>query len=415
MMKLEKYSFGIGDRFGLQGKAQLQAIIKAKRIGINLMPVWNKSFREHQIVGTSPDDVRNEADDTVKALNWPESYYVDADHIGLQNVDAFLEASDFFTLDVADFTGRPASQKDIKGFVDKYSQYAGTLEIPGITTGYEVSRSLIEQTARKFLLAIKEAARIYRRIEHVKGEDNFITEVSMDETLEAQTPVELFFILAAISHENIPAQTIAPKFPGRFNKGVDYVGIPEQFKKEFRENLAVLSHAVREFDLPQNLKLSIHSGSDKFSIYKLIGRSLRKTGSGIHIKTAGTTWLEELIGLSESGDEGLAVAKEIYRLALDRKDELCRPYVAVLDIDSSRLPSSDEVDTWDGPTYGASLRHNPSCELYNPHFRQLLHVGFKIAAEMGDRYLKALRANEETVSRHVCENLFERHIKRLFL
>jgi len=82
-MILEKYSLGIGDRFGHQGKAQLQAIIRAKKEGVNITPVWNKSHREHTIIKTSPGDVRIEADETVKALGWSGSYCVDADHIGL--------------------------------------------------------------------------------------------------------------------------------------------------------------------------------------------------------------------------------------------------------------------------------------------------------------------------------------------
>ena len=92
-------------------------------------------------------------------------------------------------------------------------------------------------------------------------------------------------------------QTIAPKFTGRFNKGVDYVGDLAQFEKEFNDDLAVIAHAIAQYGLPNNLKLSVHSGSDKFSIYPIIGNALRRTGAGVHVKTAGTTWLEELIGL----------------------------------------------------------------------------------------------------------------------
>ena len=118
-----------------------------------------------------------------------------------------------------------------------------------------------------FLGAVREAAAIYKHIASAKGEDNFIAEVSMDEVENPQTPVELFFILQMISHYGIPAQTIAPKFTGRFNKGVDYVGDAEQFRKEFEQDLLVIDHAIKTFGLPDNLKLSVHSGSDKFTIY----------------------------------------------------------------------------------------------------------------------------------------------------
>ena len=107
-MILGKYSIGIGDRFGHQGKAQLAALTKAKEAGVDITPVWNKSNREHGIIGTRPMEVRREADQAVKACGWKAPYFVDADHIGLSNVDGFIEASDFFTLDVADYIGRSA-------------------------------------------------------------------------------------------------------------------------------------------------------------------------------------------------------------------------------------------------------------------------------------------------------------------
>ena len=278
-MILEKYSFGIGDRFGHQGKAQLAALIKAKQQGLNITPVWNKSHREHTIVGTKPAHTRTEADDAVAACEWDGPYFVDADHIALSNVDEFIESSDFFTLDVADFTGKPADEADVKSFIQKHKKYIGSLAIDGIDESLEISEQQIEAIAKKFLLAVKEAGKIYRHIEAAKGapakpgsdrtglRPDFITEVSMDETDEPQTPVEMFFILAAIADERIPAQTIAPKFTGRFNKGVDYVGDVTKFAKEFEEDLAVVAFAIKEFGLPENLKMSIHAGSEKFSIY----------------------------------------------------------------------------------------------------------------------------------------------------
>lgn len=90
-MKLGKYSFGIGDRFGFQGSALLDAMIKAQKDGINICPVWNKSNREHTTIGTKPADVRKEADEAVNAAGWMENYYVDADHINLSNVDLFMD------------------------------------------------------------------------------------------------------------------------------------------------------------------------------------------------------------------------------------------------------------------------------------------------------------------------------------
>ena len=412
-MKIEKFSFGMGDRFYHQGKAQLQALVNARDAGIDVSPVWNKSDREHVIVGTEPQSLRDEADAAVAALGWQGSYYVDADHINLKTVGRFLHCSDFFTLDVGDDIGEVAEADDIVEFVDKHSRFIGTLEMPG-AGAYEVTSATLEAAAVTYLRAVKTAGRVYRHILEKRGQD-FIPEVSMDETMNPQTPLEMFFILAMIADEGIPAQTIAPKFTGRFNKGVDYVGDAAQFEKEFNDDLAAIALAIKEFGLPENLKMSVHSGSDKFSIYGPIAKALKRTGAGIHIKTAGTTWLEELIGLAEGGGEGLAIAKEVYAASLANIDALCAPYATVIDIDRSKLPTADEVNGWTSEKYADTLRHVLENPDYNLHVRQLLHVGYKVAAQMGDRYYDALKTYEADVSRNVTENLWERHLKPLFL
>jgi len=412
-MKLEKFSFGMGDRFLHQGAAQLQAIVNARNEGVEITPVWNKSNREHEIVGTEPVSLRKEADDAVKALGWQSSYRVDADHITLATVDRFVHCSDFFTLDVGDAIGEAASDSDIAAFVERHSKYIGNMYIPG-AGNFDVTKATLEGVAKTFLKAVQMAAVIYRHILDQRGTD-FIPEVSMDETENPQTPLELFFILAAIADEGIPAQTIAPKFTGRFNKGVDYVGDVEQFEKEFNDDLATIAFAISEFGLPDNLKLSIHSGSDKFSIYGPIRNALKRSGAGVHVKTAGTTWLEELIGLAEAGGEGLAIAREVYAKSLEHMDALCKPYATVIDIDPEQLPSAETVNGWTGEQYARALRHNQADPLYNLHLRQLLHVGYKVAAQMGERYYNALKEFEPDVARNVTENLWERHIKILFM
>lgn len=413
-MELGKYSIGVGDRFAHQAKAQLSALKKAKTDGILITPVWNKSYREHQIINSQPSDTRRKADLAVKEQNWNSPYFVDADHIGLNSVDHFLESCDFFTLDVADYIGRSTDESRIKAFVQRLEHYSGIINFPGIEGSILITGEIIRKAACKFLYAVEEAGRIYRYIEEKKGKDNIIIEVSMDETDSAQTPIELLLILAALSFEKIPVQTIAPKFSGRFNKGVDYAGDVNKFAKEFEEDVAVIRFAVNEFSLPGNLKLSVHSGSDKFSIYPVINKTLKKFDAGIHLKTAGTTWLEELIGLATSGGEGLQIAKDIYRKAYSRYDELCGPYKTVIDININELPVPDEVEKWDGNQFASTLRHDRSDKRYNMNFRQLLHVGYKVAAELGECYLSALEKNEKEISENVIENLLERHIKRIF-
>jgi len=378
MKLIGKYSFGVGDRFAHEGINQLKALIKAEEVtGLHFEPVWNKSNREHQIVGTEPGAVREEADAAVKALDYKGQYFVDADHINLSNVDKFIDASDFFTIDVADYIGKSGSMEE------------------------------------RFMPAVKEAGRIYRHIEEKKGKGNFVTEVSMDEVDVAQSPQELKFILREIAREGIPVQTIAPKFTGRFNKGVDYRGDLAQFEKEFEQDLLVIEQAVNEYGLPKNLKLSIHSGSDKFSIYPIMGRLIRKYDKGIHIKTAGTTWLEEIIGLAMAGGDALKLAKEIYARAYSRIDELAGPYATVIDIDLKALPSPKEVESWSAEKYARTLRHNQADPLFNQSFRQLIHIAYKVAAELGDEYYPALEKYTDVIGVEVMANLCDRHIALL--
>lgn len=414
-MQLQPYSLGIGDRFGRQGLAQLAALRSAQADGVAITPVWNKSHREHQLLGTTPADTRRAANQAVRAAAWSGTYFVDADHVNLDNVEAFLEECDFFTLDVAECIGRSPDSSDLAAFAKKQRPLLGKLAIPGLDRPLEITEQRLEHFGRSYLAAVHAAARLYRKIAAQKGVGDFVVEVSLDEGAVPQSPLELLLILSALAAEGVPVETIAPKFTGQFLKGVDYCGDVEQFAREFQDYLAVLRYARAQFGLPGSLKLSIHSGSDKFSLYPIIHRALKQLNAAIHLKTAGTTWLAELTGLALAGGEGLALAKDVYALALTRREELCRPYAAVVAIDAQRLPTVAVVRGWNSERFAATLRHDQHCAQYNPHFRQLLHVAYKIAAEMGERYLSALATYESIIAKQVTENLWQRHIRPLFL
>lgn len=412
---LSKYSFGVGDRFAQQGVAQLRAFQAAiEEHGIHITPVWNKSFREHAIIHSEPGSVRSEADEAVKRLSWKNDYLVDADHINMSNVEEFLASSDFFTIDVADYLNADIDHEAIEYFIKVNSQFMGQTHIPGMEEPLHISRDMMFHAGEKFLRAIQEAARIYQYIRQRKG-GRVTAEVSIDEVEDPQSPVELFLILSGLAHHGVNLQTIAPKFTGRFNKGVDYVGDLENFRKEFEAHLLVVDFAVQAFGLPANLKLSVHSGSDKFSIYPEIHKILMKHDKGIHVKTAGTTWLEEIAGLALSGGDGLALSKRIYSEALARYDELTKPYKTVIDIDLKDLPATEKVSAWDNKKFAETLRHNRLNPHYNPSFRQLLHVAYKIAAESGNDFLSQLKKNEKIIGPLVTENIYIKHIKPIFI
>ena len=413
-MELSKFSIGVGDRFAHQGVAQLRAIMKANQSGLEISPVWNKSNREHIYVHTHPADVRREADAAVAALGYKGKYFVDADHINLSTVAPFVETADFFTLDVAAFIGKSSSEADVEAFVSSCKKYTGELSIPGIEKPLHVTNELLESIAFKFLAATEQASEIYKYLVENKGVGNFVTEVSMDEVESPQTPVDMLFILKMLADKGVPAQTIAPKFTGRFNKGVDYRGDLEQFAREFEEDVLVIDFAVKEFGLPKELKLSVHSGSDKFSIYPIMAEIIKKYDKGLHLKTAGTTWLEEVIGLAVADGEALELAKQIYANSYNRKEELCAPYADVIDIDDTQLPSVEEVNNWTSEKYANTLRHIPGNADYNSNFRQLIHVAYKVAAELGETYTSMLEKYADIIGNCVEENIYDRHLKRLF-
>jgi tagaturonate epimerase len=414
-MILEKYSLGIGDRFGMEGVAQLRALQAAKEQGVLVVPVWNKSNREHTIIGTQPQDTLRAVTAAVATASWIDPFYLDADHIGLATLENFIGACNFFTLDVADLIGKPAPREDGERFLMAMAGFKGTLRIPGMGAPVIVDDTLLRSVVSKYLGAVTEAGRIYRSIASRVNEKTFVAEMSLDEADLPQTPAELFFILAAVAREGIPLQTIAPKFTGDFLKGIDYVGDISAFERDFRDDLAVVRHASTLFGLPANLKLSVHTGSDKFSLYPLMRKALRDHDAGLHLKTAGTTWLEEVIGIAATGGEGLRFVQELYGLALARYDELLRPYLTVVRIDRSRLPAPAEVQRWTAEQFVESLRHDQAALRYSTDLRQFLHVSFRIAAEAGEGYMNMLRRCRGAIERNVTTNLYDRHIKPLFI
>jgi len=412
-MKLGKYSLGVGDRFGRQGKAQLRALLAARKAGVELTPVWNKSAREHALVGSTPADTRRAAEAAVTAMGWDQPYFVDADHVDLSTVDPFIDSCDFFTIDVADYIGRPADAERLIGSIPAALQDAlrGRAILPGAPA---LDRKFVIEFVGTYLLAIREAGRVYRRIAGRKGAGTFVCGISLDAAGSPQSPAELFLILGAVAREKIPLHTLAPRWSGRFRKGVDYEGDAERFEAEFAAAVEVVRLAVKEFGLPPDLKLSVNSGSDKFSLYPRIRRVLERTGAGLHLKTSGTTWLEEVAGLAAAGGEGWEFVKRLYGRAYGRVDELCGPYRAAVDIDFSRLPEPPTIESWSGPDFAEALRHVEEAPAYNPHLRQLMHVSYKLAAEAGEEYSGLLAKYEDAIGRNVTENLLERHIGPLF-
>ena len=246
-LKLSRYSIGTGDRFAHQAKAQLQACVQALEKGIEVdsgLEQIEPRTHHHWLrtsVGSAGCGRSGEG-----ALTGTIHISCDADHITLQTVSRFLSACDFYTIDVADFIGMPASPADIESFVKRHPELLGRIRLEGIDEHFRdhgggVAGNCTEISRRRSRRPAKSIARSRRP----RANGNFIPEVSMDETDSAQTPVELLIILAAIADEGMPIQTIAPKFSGRFNKGVDYVGDVAQFERELALDIAAIAYAVQ--------------------------------------------------------------------------------------------------------------------------------------------------------------------------
>lgn len=413
-MKLGKYSIGTGDRFGLQGNALLEATMLAHQKGVEVTPVWNKSKREHNITNTSPPSVRKEADQAVKELKWSQAYFVDADHITFDTVDEFIPYSNFFTIDVANKINSAASDLEIKDFVLDNKYLIGKHSIEGLSKPLEISENALAQFAKQYLLAIKEAYRIYRKVESGSKERQIVYEISMDEVEHHQSPLDIFLILKTAADYNIPVHTFAPKFIGRFNKGVDYEGDLERFRQEFEQVCSIIEYA-RIYFFSSRLKLSIHTGSDKYSLYPIMKEIIDKKAQGIHLKTAGTTWLAEAIGLALVGGKAYEFVKEVYSRAVNNYDSLCKPYASVINIDAKQLPSIEEIDAWSNQKFAKSISHDQGNGQYNRHMRQLMHVAFKLASEQKEELLELIQANEDTIYPLVRDNIYENHIRPLFI
>ncbi len=412
-MKLGKYSFGIGDRFGRQSKAQLQAVMIAKdELGIDIVPVWNKSYREHLLIGSKPSDVNIHADEAVAALGYKGQYYVDADHINIATVKEFIPYCNYFTIDVADYINTKPHITELRDFLARNRKYTGELAVHGVSEKLNITNELLSRIGLTYLNAINKASEVYRLIK--SSRENVVIELSMDEVDKPQSLIELFFVLSMIARYGIPVQTIAPRFTGGFFKGIDYVGNSDDFAREFEGYLHIIELAVKEFSLPDNLKLSIHSGSDKFSIYPVIGKLIKKYNRGVHIKTSGTTWLEEITGLAMSGKEGLQFATMVYEQGYKERHKYMSPYATVIDINEDKLPEPHEVNNWTATEFVETLRHVQTNIYYNKHFRQLMHISYIVAAQNMSDYNRLLKSNSKLIARQVMENIYERHIKRIF-
>ena len=411
-MQIPSFSFGFGDRFSLHGNAFISAIQEIE--GKSIFPVWNKSHTEYYRTGDKPQQMRDTIEKFRISSNWHGKYAQDADHVTLENIDEYVNSCDYFTIDVSSFIRKLAHYDEMDTFIKSNQKYIGRLEIPGMKDSFQVFENVITSYAGMYLLAAKKAGELYQYISEKRKGKPFITEISMDEVNYSHSPLELFFILNALAFYKVDFQLISPKFIGRFNKNIDYVGKIEQFEAELNMYLLIMQFAIQEFDLNKNLKLSLHSGSDKFSLFPIINKTLKKHNTGIHIKTSGIGWLTAISTISKKGKAELDLIRNFYRDAYLNFSEIITHFDKVTDINKHNLPEIDQVLKWQGEDFEEALTISESNKNYNPTFRQFMSCAYGVVANKPDLYKQFVKENIDEINQKIKIDLVELYFRPLF-
>jgi len=377
-------SFGFGDRLGLATPGHIAAVR-----GTKFAPIFaQQSVRENTRTGRTPQQVMDDARRAVEAAGWDLPWGADADHLKtLEDLPPFIEAGyTFFTVDPGEHVDNGADTYSLdvlkQKFVDSNWDELSALYLNQNSEqvwGHFDSESLMRATV-KYGKAIRHAAAMFQRL--CQMTDGFDFEVSVDETDSPTTPLEYFFIVSELRRLGVRFTSLAPRFIGRFEKGVDYVGDLDTLDAELVKHAAVTAHFG-------TYKLSLHSGSDKFSVYPLIAKHW---GERIHVKTAGTSYLEALRVLANHEPD---LFLKIYSLGRERYEMDRRTYHVSAKLDM--LPNTNDL---------------PSA-LDDFHAREVLHVTFGSALAQFGVELKAALAKYETAYFEGLRIHFAKHLRLL--
>ena len=377
-------SFGFGDRLGLATPGHIAAVR-----GTKFAPIFaQQSVRENLRTGRSPRQVLEDARRAVEAAGWHAPWGADADHLkSVDDLPPFIEAGyTFFTVDPGEYVDNAADtyllaklqEKTRIADMDRLS--ACYLHPDGKQPWGEFDLESLLRAEVKYGRAIRHAAGMNHRLCQMK--ETFDFELSVDETDAPTTPLEHFFIASELTQIGVHFTSLAPRFIGRFEKGVDYLGDLAGLEVELARHAAVMAHFG-------TYKLSLHSGSDKFSVYPLIAQLW---GERLHVKTAGTSYLEALRLLAFTEP---ALFERIWRLAQDSYAlERASYHVSTqLEMVPARLALPDLLDDF--------------------HAREILHVTFGSAlAQFGPQIMAALKRLAEEY-RAGLQKHFRKHLDLL--
>ncbi|HEY6042979.1 MAG TPA: tagaturonate epimerase family protein, partial [Anaerolineae bacterium] len=374
-------SMGFGDRLGFATVGHLRAVRET-----NVAPIFaQQSVRENARTGRTPQQVLDDAMWAVLAEGWQEPWGADADHIkNVNDVETFVKADyTFFTVDPGEGVDSAAENDSVEILRHKvahlpweelqsapeqiYRTYlAKTFRLEGFDL--QLDETVLLRASAKYGRSLAHARQIYERTRELMGNAPFDFEISVDETDQPTSVQEHFYIASELKRLGVTFVSLAPRFVGRFEKGVDYIGDPIAFERELARHVAVMRHFG-------TYKLSLHSGSDKLSLYPLFARY---TEGQVHVKTAGTSYLEALRTLAQCDPH-------LFRDILDYARARYETDRATYHV-SARL---ENVRT-------AQMLSDPQLVMLLDEFdaRQVLHVTFgSVLALFGDALRASLAAN----------------------
>ena len=377
-------SFGFGDRLGLATPGHIAAVR-----GTKFAPIFaQQSVRENARTGRTPQQVVDDAKRAVDSAHWEAPWGADADHLKTtDDIPPFVEAGyTFFTVDPGEHVDNAADADPSGVLQNKVAKFnwdelsALYLDQPVDPPWGQFDEESLMRSTVKYGNAIRQAASMFDHLSQLK--DAFDFEVSVDETDSPTTPLEHFYIASELTRRGIHFTSLAPRFIGRFEKGVDYIGDLNALDIELEKHAAVTTYFG-------TYKLSLHSGSDKLNVYPLV---VKHWGERVHVKTAGTSYLEALRVLASHEPD---LFLKIYSLGRECYEVDKRTYHVSASLEF--LPSTSDLPLL----------------LNDFHARQVLHVTFgsaigKFGAELKSALIKHEDAYYEGLRAH-----FEKHLNLL--
>lgn len=375
-------TIGTGDRLGLANPAHIRAVRD-----YDIFPVLaQQSIRELNFTKRTYTEVVDAATFAVFQEGYEDGYGFDGDH--LKQIDEITMALDcdatMITLDLSEVMNAKAANWSAEQLLEEYQTLSADeiarlektyLDKPfslndGSTLSFDATE--LHRCSVMYLDAIKFAKEVYDLLVSRRGEGNFDFEMSIDETEAPTVPQHHLFIIKELIHNGVVVESLAPRFIGEFQKAIDYIGDLDEFEKQFTVHCQI----AKTYG---NYKVSIHSGSDKFSAYPIIGKW---TEGRLHVKTAGTSWLEAVRVVAIKAPK---LYREIHQLALDSYEEALKFYHITADF--SKIAPLDSVSDDELPEYLNQLES-----------RQLIHIiyGFVMQNDaLRERFYEALYTHED--------------------